>query len=337
MKTAENDGRAYLFMAADFDQLTPRHFLPDLEEALSVEMTGFASALSSYVNRVYEMETVSGDRVIVKFYRPGRWSEDAILDEHDFLWDCDAEDIPVAAPYELSHGSTLGFSQGIPFAVFPKLHGRQAEFEGLESFRRAGILLGHIHACGARRRAEYRMEMTPESFAFRAMERLFESGAVSVNQEEALKCVCEDLLALAGKVFEEGFDFLRIHGDFHRGNILLNTQNELSVMDFDDMVNGPAVQDFWLLLPGYADECAGELEALLEGYEMFRSFDRREIRLIEPLRAMRMMHFLSWCAVQKEDRRFREWNPDWGTEGFWRKEVQSLSAQLARMKKVLRF
>lgn len=319
-------------MAKEFENFTPECFLEAVEDALETRLTGFASALPSYINRVYELETGSGERVIAKFYRPGRWTPEAILDEHDFMWDCDFAEIPVVAPFELSNSSTLAFAEDVPFAVFPKKRGRESDFESEESFRRVGALAGRIHACGAERDAIHRMVLTPENFAYPAMERIFKSGVVHPSCEQALMDVCNEILDVAESLFPPEESFIRIHGDFHRANILDRPGEGLMAIDFDDMLTGPPVQDLWLLLPGTFNESGNELKYILEGYRMFRDFDESALKSIESLRAMRMMHFLSWCSAQSGDRLFREQYSNWGTESFWRGELADFRIQLERMK-----
>lgn len=319
-------------MRGEFDQFTPERFLPDVEKMLGAELTGYACAFTSYVNRVYELETISGDRVVAKFYRPGRWTKEAILDEHDFLFDCADREINVVAPFALTNGSTLGFSRGIPFAVFPKKRGRESEFETAESLRKVGVLLGMIHSAGAMHPAEHRMSLTPETFAEGAMNRLFDSGAVHPVWERELEMLCLDIMDEAARVLPPPAAFQRIHGDFHRANVLDRGSEGLLAIDFDDMLNGPAVQDLWLLLPDTPSKCHEELDALLGGYTLFMEFDDGTLRAVEVLRAMRMIHFLSWCAMQSGDHNFRATFPDWGSEAFWRRECGDLRRQLGTIR-----
>ena len=321
--------------AAAFDGITPEFFLPALEDALACRLTGLASALPSYINRVYEIEAVTGERLVVKFYRPGRWTREAILDEHEFLWDCDREEIPVVPPYELETGSTLGDLDGVCFAVFPRMRGREVELEQDETLARIGALLGRIHACGERRAAPHRLLMTPASFAEAAMTRIFDRGLVDPSCESELIGLCDAILDLAEAVYPPDDALIRIHGDFHRANVLDRPGTGLMAIDFDDMVTGPPVQDLWLLLPGTPDESRHELDVILSAYEVFRPFDRSSLKLIEPLRAMRMMHFLSWCAVQADDAGFRAQYPDWGSREFWRREVADFRIQLENIQRAL--
>lgn len=322
-------------MSAEFENFTPEHFLESVEDALDTRLTGYAAALPSYINRVYELETGSGERLVVKFYRPGRWTHEAILDEHDFLWDCDADEIPVVPPYELSNSSTLAFSGDIPFAVFPKKRGRESEFESEESFRRIGALIGRIHACGARRTVPHRMKLTPDGFIYPAMARIFDKHLVHPACEKGMMDLFNEILDIADAVFPDENSFIRIHGDFHRANVLHRLDEGLLAIDFDDMLTGPPVQDIWLLLPDIISRSAKELEWILESYRMFMDFDERSLRIVELLRAARMIHFLSWCAAQSGDRRFQDLYPNWGTESFWRSEIADFTVQLKNIQETL--
>lgn len=319
-----------------FDLLTPDFFLPFVEDALQCNMSGMAASMPSYVNRVFLCQAASGDRLVLKFYRPDRWTPEAIREEHDFLWDCENEGINVVPPYELANGDTLSFAGSIPFAVFPQKHGRNAEIESENFYQRAGALLGRIHACGMKRQVQYRQTFTPEQYAFRTMDRLFRSGAVHPRYEEPLMTVCEELIDLAEQLFPPEDTFFRIHGDFHIGNLLERPGEGLTAIDFDDMVHGPAVQDVWMLLPNSAPESTVELQEFLRGYEMFLEFPRQDLRLLELLRALRMMHFLSWCAIQRNDHNFQELYPGWGSEMFWRKEWEDLCQQQNLVLRALR-
>ena len=187
-------------MRGEFDRFTPERFLPDVEKMLGAKLNGYACAFTSYVNRVYELETDSGDRIVAKFYRPGRWTREAILDEHDFVFDCADRDVNVVVPYELTDGSTLGFCGEIPFAVYPKKRGRESDFETAESLHRVGALLGMIHSAGAAHPAEHRMLLTPEEFASRSLHRLFDSGAVHPACGRELETICLDIMDEAERV-----------------------------------------------------------------------------------------------------------------------------------------
>jgi len=313
----------------DFDKLTPELFLDAAEAALGERLSGFASALPSYVNRVYELETASKARVVAKFYRPGRWTREAVEEEHCFVNECAAEEIPVVPPMMLSCNSTIAqLDDGTLFAIYPKRRGRQAEFESEDSLKRVGSLIARIHSVGQRRPAPSRTYMDPVSIGEPALDRLFNSGAADSSFADEFHDVALDVIDCSEGLFPPDSSFIRIHGDFHRANVMDRLDEGLMAIDFDDMANGPAVQDLWLLLPSAPSDCPRELDALLSGYGQFMDFDDSTLQLVEPLRAMRMLHFLSWCALQRFDNGFRENFPDWGSDNFWRRETADMRKQL---------
>ncbi len=320
-----------------FEQLTPERFLPVLEEALSCELKGFSAAFHSYINRVYEIQTCGGDSLVVKFYRPGRWSADALLDEHDYLWECEDSGIPVVPPYELANGLTLGEFENIFFAVFPKKRGRDTAFDTAEELEQAGRLIGRLHAIGARRHAENRLTLEPEQMIGSVIERLADSAFPGRRQFEEFIDICNEIADIACPEFPDESGFLRLHGDLHRANILNRPGDGLILIDFDDMLNGPAVQDLWLLLPDVPSHCPEEAEAIARGYNMFMNFSESDFALAECLRTMRMLYFLSWVAMQRNDPQFSTTFPEWGTENYWRTEFADLRKQIHEMKEEIRF
>jgi Ser/Thr protein kinase RdoA (MazF antagonist) len=312
-------------MNASFDDLTPDRILDAVEEGMECQLTGLTSPLPSYINRVYELQSVAGERLIAKFYRPGRWDRAALQDEHDFVLDCAAEEIPVVAPLALASGETIGEYDGILYSVFPKRSGREMSLHDNEGWLRLGRLVGRIHLAGAGRDAENRLHMHPETTTIPEIKRLL-GGFMSRHQADRFKDVTGRIVDIALREFE-GVELQRIHGDCHRANILERPGEGLMVIDFDDMVMGPAVQDIWLLLPGHANQSRREINLILEGYEQFMDFDDRQLRLVEILRAMRIIYFLSWCSTQIDDFKFQSNFPDWGSDGFWQREVADLEHQ----------
>ncbi|MBI3986201.1 MAG: serine/threonine protein kinase [Lentisphaerae bacterium] len=298
-----------------------------VEQVLGVTMSGLATPLPSYINRVYEVQTMQGDRLIAKFYRPGRWSREALQDEHDFVADCAAEEIPVIAPLALPGRGTLHEADGIYFTLFPKRFGRPLEINNDADWMRAGRLLGRVHTVGGRRKAPARTDLHPRQSTAEHVRLLLDNGFVTPRNEDAFEDVAADILELIAGLFDD-VDFIRIHGDCHGGNLLDRPDEGIMLIDFDDMMMGPPVQDLWLLLPDRADRCRRELDLLLTGYEQFREFDESTFRLIEPLRAMRIIYFLAWCSTQVNDYKFRTDHPDWGSDGFWQREVADLTRQL---------
>ncbi len=313
-------------MRSAFDHFTPDLILDAIEEGTGRKLTGLTAPLPSYINRVYELQTVDGEKLIAKFYRPGRWERAAIEDEHDFVLDCAAVEIPVVAPFELATGSTIGEHEGVLYSVFPKRSGREMELRDEESWLRLGRLVGRVHQAGWERDAENRLRMHPETTTIPEIDGLLESGFMGRGQADRFKDVTSRIVEKALRAFE-GIELQRVHGDCHRANILERPDEGLMVIDFDDMVMGPAVQDIWLLLPGHASDTRREIGLILEGYEQFMEFDERQLRLIEILRAMRIIYFLSWCGTQSDDYKFRTNFPDWGSDAFWNREIADLERQ----------
>lgn len=318
-----------------FDLLTPDAVIPAVEEAAGVQLDGSMQRYPSYVNRVYGLKDEDGAELIAKFYRPARWSAAALLDEHRFLLDLAQADIPVAAPIPDDHEETLhavevsdeeGNTEVFHFALFQKRGGRSFDAETDDQWYRLGSLIGRCHAVGIRRTAEHRIRLSPTGVTAGYVKQLLDDGLVIGEATDEFASVCRETIERITPLFD-GVPHLRIHGDCHRGNILDRPDTGLVLFDFDDMMNGPAVQDLWLLLPDYADRCTREVTMLLDGYEQFVTFDRRTLSLIEPLRFMRMIYFLAWRAAQLNDHWFRESHPDWGSEAFWIKEVEDLRTQ----------
>ncbi len=313
-------------MSAKFENLTPDRILDAVEIGMDCGLTGLTAPLPSYINRVYELESVSGEKLIAKFYRPGRWKRAALQEEHDFVRDCADAEIPVVAPLELAAGGTIGDFEGILYAVFPKKSGREMELCDDEGWLRLGRLVGRIHQAGWERDAEHRLVMHPETTTIPEIDLLLGGGFMSGHMAGRFKEVTSRIVEIALREFE-GVELQRIHGDCHRANILERPGEGLMVIDFDDMVMGPAVQDIWLLLPDHANHTRKEINLILEGYEQFMEFDDRQLRLVEILRAMRIIYFLSWCSTQVDDYKFRSNFPDWGSDHFWQREVADLEHQ----------
>lgn len=313
-------------MSAGFEHLTPDRIIEAIESGMDCGLTGLTAPLPSYINRVYELETVDGERLIAKFYRPGRWKRPALQDEHDFVMDCTGSEIPVVAPLELSGGDTIGEYDGILYAVYPKKSGREMDLHTNEGWRRLGCLVGRIHLAGTQRDAHHRLRMHPETSTIPEIELLLKGRFMSTHQIDRFRDVTRRIVEIAMREFD-GIELQRIHGDCHRANILDRPGEGLMVIDFDDMVMGPAVHDIWLLLPGTANQSRHEINLILEGYEQFMEFDDRQLRLVEILRAMRIIYFLAWCSTQVDDFKFQTNFPDWGSEMFWQREIADLEHQ----------
>ncbi len=316
-----------MITTSDFAHLVPDVMLDAVEDALGTRMSGVASPLPSYINRVYEIQTMSGERLVAKFYRPGRWSREAIEEEHAFTLDCAEDEIPVVPPMRLPSGATLHEADGIWFAIFQKRLGRQFEIHSRTDWLRVGNLLGRLHVAGSRKEAVHRTNLHPEASTADHIDYLLDHDRVSSRHLSEFEDLADAILDEIGGLFDES-EFIRIHGDCHGGNILTRSGEGLMLIDFDDMMVGPPVHDIWLLLPGPVKECRMEIGLLLRGYEQFREFDDTTLRLVEPLRAMRMIYYLAWCAHQLDDYKFRHDNPQWGSDAFWQRENADLTMQL---------
>jgi Ser/Thr protein kinase RdoA (MazF antagonist) len=311
---------------ADFESLVPDVMLDALERATGRKMTGFAHPLPSYINRVYEVEDNAGERLIAKFYRPGRWSKEALQDEHDFVCACSTDEIPVIAPLSFDDGKTLHEDGGIYFTIFPKRFGRQFEANTDEDWVRIGRMLGRVHAVGSRKEADNRTDLHPAESTETHIEHLLDNDIVTPQSSAEFETVTDDIMDMIIDLFDDA-EFIRIHGDCHSGNLLDRPGEGIMMIDFDDMMMGPPVQDLWMLLPDQADNCRTEFNHILRGYEQFREFDDHTFRLIEPLRAMRIIYFLAWCSRQVNDYRFQTLYPDWGSDAFWQREIADLAKQ----------
>jgi len=316
----ENNGQA------DFAGLTPDIVLNSVERALGGRCSNICRPLNSYINRVYEVGRAEGGAVIAKFYRPGRWSRDALQDELDFLSELDAAEVPVVAPLPGANGERLHEQYGTWFAVFPKKGGRPLDEPAAQDWPQLGRLLARLHAVGAARAPRDRPRLHPRHSAQKHLEFILRANVLPGGLRAVYERTVRELLDLIAPRFD-GLNEQRIHGDCHGGNILHRPGEGFFLIDFDDCATGPAVQDIWMLLPDRPSAARVELEDLLEGYETFLPFDRATLRLIEPLRALRLLHYTAWCARQRGDGGFTRLAPDWGSPEFWRNEIAELEKQ----------
>lgn len=315
-------------LTPSFQNLTPDRILNLIEKHTGERLTGLLAPLPSYINRVYEVQTFSETRLIAKFYRPGRWEKEAILEEHKFISDCHKDEIPVIPPLKLIDNSTLAEEDGMCFCLFPKKGGREMEFNTEDDWKRVGMLIGRMHQAASKNMAEKRIKLHPAESTVSDIKYLLENGDIPNNLHESLKTTAFNFIDVATPYFDK-IKMSRIHGDCHFKNILYRPGEGMMLIDFDDMMTGPLVQDLWLFLPGPTSECAFELEILLEGYELFMDFDYSSLRIIESLRTMRMIYFLAWCCRQKHDNQFKKTFPEWGKPEFWRSEIRELTQQIA--------
>ena len=307
-------------MTQFFYRLTPDWVLRAVE-AGGFRPTGHCTALNSLANRVYDLRLEDESHVVAKFYRPGRWSRDSILSEHRFLFDLQAAEIPVCAPVRFSDGETLHEVEGIWYAVWPRTGGRSLDELSDEHVAVLGRLLARIHNVGATREAPDRLELTERSYGLEPLE-LLEDGFLPPSCAGRYRAAVERIAEVYRRR-STGVPTHRIHGDCHLGNLLCGRDGWF-FLDFDDFVRGPAAQDVWMLAPGRDALGARQRERLVEAYREFRDFDARWLDLVEPLRALRFVHYAAWIARYWEDPAFPDAFPHFGSEDYWQKETNDL-------------
>jgi Ser/Thr protein kinase RdoA (MazF antagonist) len=327
-----------------FYELTPDRILSAVE-AWGLVPTGRCLQLASMENRVYQIEveldepakTANDAHRVVKFYRPGRWSAEQIREEHRFLLDLEEAEIPVVAPLLTAEGETLVTlpESGIFAALFPRRGGRAPDEFQDEDLQRLGRLLARLHAVGATRPAKARLRLDVETYGAADLAYLLECEHMAASVRDAYRQVVEAILAASSPWFSAA-SYQRIHGDCHRGNVLWGSAGPMLV-DFDDMVMGPPAQDFWLLVPGRDAEALQRREVLLEAYAEMNTLDRGALRLVEPLRALRVVHFSAWIARRYEDPAFLRVFPDFGTERYWYDELATLREIHAELSELSEF
>ncbi len=314
-----------------FHDLTPDKVIGIVEEALGLPCTNLCRPLNSYVNRVYELKGKDDSGLIAKFYRPGRWSLQALEDEHEFILELNEEEIPVVAPLMLTNNKTLGSYGDIHFAVFPKKGGRSFDEYNTDQWLELGRLLGRTHMVGARRLPKDRIFMAPDKSTRSQVDYILAGNFMTPDLAEQFHALASTLIKEISPLFAKAA-VIRIHGDCHFSNLIYRPDEFFYIIDFDDMAVGPPVQDLWMLLPGYLHESYAEVDLFLEGYEMFRNFDRRTLRLIEPLRAMRYIHYTAWCAHQVAEDGLTRVVADFGSREYWQREIRDLGEQLERIR-----
>jgi len=314
-----------------YDALVPGVIL-DAVERLGVRCDGRLLPLASYENRVYQVGVEEGAPLVAKFYRPGRWPDAAILEEHAFAFELAEREIPVVAPLEGPQGRTLLEHRGFRYALYPWRGGRAPELDrpGVRAW--LGRFLGRIHALGAVRRFERRPALTVERYGWRSLERLDALGALPDDLAPAYRSVAGQALGRIEADFAALPELrrLRVHGDCHVGNILW-TDAGPHFVDLDDTRMGPAVQDLWMLVSESREEQPREIEELLSGYTLFHDFDRAELVLIEGLRTLRLVRYAAWLASRWDDPAFPPSFPWFGTRRYWEDQIEILRGQVERL------
>jgi Ser/Thr protein kinase RdoA (MazF antagonist) len=301
----------------------------DALDGVGFRTDGRLLGLNSYENRVYQVWMEEGPSVVAKFYRPGRWSDAAILEEHAFTAELSERELPVVTATAID-GKTLHEFQGFRFTVFPRRGGRAPELEDPETLEWMGRFIGRIHAVGALRPFSERPTLDPTSFGEEPRDYLLAHGFLPAELVDAWGQVAK--LALDGirRCYDRAGAVrpLRLHGDCHPGNVLW-TPDGPHFVDFDDSRMGPAVQDLWMLLSGERADMGRQLTDILAGYEDFCDFNERELNLVEALRTLRMIHYSAWIARRWDDPAFPSAFPWFGTQRYWQEQILSLREQVA--------
>ncbi len=310
-----------------FSGISPDLILDALMEAGIYPESGLTE-LNSYENRVYQFQDENRQRFVVKFYRPERWNRSQIQEEHDFTLALQDAELPVAAPLEFSGQTVLEFG-GFMFAVFPSIGGRQYETDNLYQLEDVGSLLGRIHQIGKKKLFTFRPTIHVAEYLEQPRQIMLQSELIPAKWKVSFIESLDELIAQVKLHWSATYSPLRLQGDCHPGNILW--RDEAWLVDFDDARNGPAVQDLWMLLNGSRQEQIIQLDTLLGSYNEYCDFDIKELKLIEPLRAMRMVHYLGWIIRRWQDPAFPRafsWLQD---DDFWARQSTEFAQQITRL------
>lgn len=313
-----------------FLSLTPE-FIMDAVEEQGFYCDRRIFALNSYENRVYQVGIDEGPPLIAKFYRPGRWNKQQILEEHSFCFELADQELPVVAPDKNREGESLFEYQGFYFALYPRQGGHAPEFDNLDNLKILGRLMGRIHGIGAVKPFVHRPVLDIQSFGHESV-RLIDESFIPDEYRASYRAVTGQLLESIEAVMggENPVRLIRTHGDCHAGNILWR-DHAPHFVDFDDARMAPAVQDFWMMFSGERERQLAQLESLLEGYGEFCDFDIRELRYIEALRTLRMLHYSAWLARRWQDPIFPHTFFWFNTTRYWGEHILELREQLAAL------
>ncbi len=324
-----------------YENLTPERVL-DALASVGLHGDGRLMALSSYENRVYQVGLEEGQgqapdaTVVIKFYRPGRWSDAQIEEEHAFATELAAAEVPMIAPLRLG-GRTLAHHEGFAFSVSPWRGGRRPELEDPDVLEWIGRFLARIHQVGRLRPFVHRPALDLASFGRASQFMLLEGDHLPLDVASSWRAASDEALQVAGELWRQAgaLQELRLHGDCHPGNILWTPMGSVAAgphfVDLDDARTGPAIQDLWMLLAGERAQRQRQLGALLDGYEQMGEFDRRELPLVEVLRTLRLIHYSAWLAQRWSDPIFPINFPWFGSRDYWQGQVDLLIEQTEAM------
>ena len=317
--------------ATPYAELTPDAVL-DAIESTGLKCDGRMLALNSYENRVFQIWLEDESLVVAKFYRPQRWSDEQILEEHAFVDELVEREIPVVAPLQSPQGKSVSIFRNFRFAIYPKQGGRAPELDQANTLEWIGRFLGRIHAVGATKPFDVRPQLNIETFGEEPRRYLLAGHFLPADLTDAWSSVVDQALLGVRQCYERAGDVtqIRLHGDCHPGNILW-TEGGPHFVDFDDSRMGPAVQDLWMLLSGETPDMTRQFADVLVGYEDFYEFNRRELHLIEALRTLRLIHYSAWIAQRWQDPAFPAAFPWFNTQRYWQDRILELREQISLM------
>ncbi len=300
-----------------------------IEEILNKKLTNLILQRNSYINRVFELVTDNQEKLIVKFYRPLRWTKEAILAEHAFLQELANQEITVILPITIQN-QTLFEKNGYFFSIFPKMGGRVLDELDHDSWTLIGRLLARTHKVGEKLKLTQRQQLTPEHIIKNSLPLLLTQPNLSPDFQRALENQASLFLKIAIPLFKNEPRML-IHGDCHLGNLIHRPDNGIFLIDFDDCCIGPIIQDLWLLLPSTPDKCEREINWFSEGYDVFADFPHHSLKLIPLLRIMRRLYFAAWCALQRSDYNFEATFPEWGSTQYWNELITDIQEGISQI------
>jgi len=318
-----------------FYQLDPVSILKYIDD-LGLRTTGRCLPLNSLENRVYEIEIdnpkakhVSENFVIAKFYRPGRWSKEQIKEEHQFLFDLVEAELPAIAPLTFDGESLFETQDGeLYYCVFPKRGGRNPDEFNEDQLRQLGRLLGRLHLIGQKRSGEHRVELNVTNYGVQNLQSVLEDKHIPDNYRESYETLVKQFIETINPLFKK-IAIQRIHGDCHKGNVLYNEDHGFFFIDFDDFVRGPVVQDLWTLIPGRDDYAKKERDIFIEAYELWNDFPHQQLKLIEPLRGLRTIHFDAWIGKRWADPSFPAAFPHFTSDRYWAERLVDIREQIS--------
>jgi len=315
-------------MSHAYERLSPECVL-DAIESVGLQADGHVLTLNSYENRVFQIGVDEHSDMVAKFYRPGRWSNASIIEEHTFSIELAEQEIPIIPPWQ-HKAKTLFEFEGFRFSLFEKRGGRAPELEDLDNLEWIGRFIGRIHLHGRTKPFAHRPQLNSQQFGWLARETVVNSSLLPAEYRELYASVSAELIEKTEALFSSvKAKDLRLHGDCHPGNILW-TDKGPHFVDMDDCRTGPAVQDLWMLLSGDRQEMTIQLDALLEGYQVFCEFDQKELALIEPLRSLRLLHYTAWITRRWDDPAFPLAFPWFAEAAYWPGHINDLQQQLLR-------